>query len=155
MQSIVLPRSLMLDFVSWSMRSVFQVQRKQPSLRVLSIRMDTNKAFQTSFHYALVQLSWINYRWTCWNLCVRLHTLKNGTVLCPNEHSLRKIDLYDEFKQMFIPNPLTDWYQLDKYILTPGSITSDEDKEHDEFDESNQTDVLMRRTEWSMKNKQM
>ena len=81
--------------------------------------------------------------------------LKKGTVLHPNEHSLRKIDLYDEFKQMFIPNPLTDWYQLDKYILTPGSINSDEDREHDEFDESNQTDVLMRRTEWSMKNKQM
>ena len=81
--------------------------------------------------------------------------LKNGTVLRPNEHSLRKIDLYDKFKQMFIPNPLTDWYQLDKYILTPGSITPDEDKEHNEFDKSNQTDVLMTRTEWRMKNKQM
>lgn len=81
--------------------------------------------------------------------------LENGTVLRLNKHSLRKIDLYDKFKQMFIPNPLTDWYQLDKYILTPGSITPDEDKEHNEFDESNQTDVLMTRTEWRIKNKQM
>ena len=81
--------------------------------------------------------------------------LKNCAVLRPKEHSLRKIELYDKFKQMFIPNPLTDWYQLDKYILTPGSITPDENKEHDEFDKSNQTDVLMTRTERRMKNKQM
>ena len=80
--------------------------------------------------------------------------LKNGTVLRPNEHSLRKIDLYDKFKQMFIPNPLTDWYQLDKYILTPGSVTPDEDEEHNEFDKTNQTDVLTGRAEQRRKNKQ-
>ena len=77
MQSLVLLWSLMLAFVSWSMHSVFRVQRKQPSLRVLLIRMDTNKAFQIFFHYAFFQLSWINYGWTCWNLCVKLHANTN------------------------------------------------------------------------------
>ena len=80
--------------------------------------------------------------------------LKNGTILYPNKHSLRKIDLYDEFKQMLIPNPLADWYRLEKYILTPGSMTPDDDKEHDEFDEPNQTDVSTARAERRRKNKQ-
>ena len=80
--------------------------------------------------------------------------LKDSTVLRPNKHSLRKIDLYDEFKQMLIPNLLADWYMLEKYMLTPGSVTPDEDKEHDEFDEQNQTDVSTTRAEQRRKNKQ-
>ena len=80
--------------------------------------------------------------------------LENGTVLRPNKHSLRKIDLYDEFKQKLIRNPLADWYRLEKYILTPGSITPNDDKEHDEFDEPNQTDVSTARAERRRKNKQ-
>ena len=80
--------------------------------------------------------------------------LKDGNVLRPNKHSLRKIEVYDEFKQMLIPNPLADWYRLEKYILTPGSVTPDEDKEHDEFDESNQTDVSTACAERRRKNKQ-
>ena len=46
--------------------------------------------------------------------------LKNGAMLRSNKHSLRKVDLFDEFKQKLIPNPLADWYRLEKYILTPG-----------------------------------
>ena len=80
--------------------------------------------------------------------------LKDGIVLRPNKHSLRKIELYDEFKQMLIPNPLADWYRLEKYILTPGSVTPDEDKEHDEFDETNQTDASTARAERRRNNKQ-
>jgi hypothetical protein len=80
--------------------------------------------------------------------------LENGTVLRPNKHSLRKIDLYDEFKQKLIRNPLADWYRLEKYILTPGSMTPDDDKEHDEFYETNQTDVSTARAERRRKNKQ-
>ena len=80
--------------------------------------------------------------------------LKDGNVLRPNKHSLRKIEVYDEFKQMLIPNPLADWYMVEKYILTRGSVTHDEDKEHDEFDESNQTDVSMACAERRRKNKQ-
>ena len=80
--------------------------------------------------------------------------LKDGIVLRPNKHSLRKIELYDEFKQLLIPNPLPDWYRLEKYILTPGSVTPDEDKEHDEFDELDQTDTATARAEWRRKNKQ-
>ena len=74
-------------------------------------------------------------------------TLEDGTVLQPNKHSLRKIDLFDEFKQKFIQNPLADWYRLEKYILTPGSMTWDDVKDHDEFDEQNQTDVSTTRAE--------
>ena len=54
--------------------------------------------------------------------------LKNGTVLRPNKHSLRKIDLFDEFKQKLVPNPLADWCRLEKHVLTPGSMTWDDDK---------------------------
>jgi hypothetical protein len=81
-------------------------------------------------------------------------TLNDGTVLQPNKHSLRKIYLFDEFKQKLILNPLADWYRLEKYILTPGSITSDDDKEHDEIDEQNQTDMSTAHAERRRKNKQ-
>ena len=80
--------------------------------------------------------------------------LKDGNVLRPNKHSLCKIELYDKFKQMLIPNPLADWYMMEKYILTRGSVTPDEDKEHDEFDEPNQTDVSTACAERRRKNKQ-
>ena len=46
--------------------------------------------------------------------------LKNGTILRPNKHLLRKTNLFDEFNQKLIPNPLHDCYRLEKYILTPG-----------------------------------
>ena len=62
-------------------------------------------------------------------------------MLRSNKHSLRKIDLFDEFKQKLIPNPLADWYRLEKYILTPGSMAWDDDKEHNEINEQNQIDV--------------
>ena len=81
-------------------------------------------------------------------------TLKDGTVLQPNKHSLRRIDLFDEFKQKFIPNPLADWYRLEKYILTPGSMTWDDNKEHDENNEQNQTDVSTAHAERRRKHKQ-
>ena len=81
-------------------------------------------------------------------------TLKNGAILRSNKHSLRKVDLFDEFKQKFIPNPLTDWYRLEKYILTPGSVTRDDNNEHDEINEQNQTDVSATRAEQRRKNKQ-
>ena len=80
--------------------------------------------------------------------------LKNGAILQSNKHSLRKVDLFDEFKQKLIPNPLTDWYRLEKYILTPGSVTWDDNKEHDEINEQNQTDVSTARAEQRRKNKQ-
>ena len=80
--------------------------------------------------------------------------LKNGIVLQPNKHSLRKIELYDEFKQMLIPNPLADWYRLEKYILSPGSVQLDEETEHDEFDKLDQTDTAAARAERRRKNKQ-
>ena len=80
--------------------------------------------------------------------------LKNGAMLRSNKHSLRKVDLFDEFKQKFIPNPLTDWYRLEKYILTPGSVTRDDNNEHDEINEQNQTDVSTARVEQRRKNKQ-
>ena len=40
---------------------------------------------------------------------------------------MRKVDLFDEFKQKVIPNPLADWHRLDKCILKPGSTTPDDD----------------------------
>ena len=81
-------------------------------------------------------------------------TLNDGTVLQPNKHSLRKIYLFDEFKQKLILNPLADWYRLEEYMLTPGEITSDDDKEHDEIDEQNQTDMSTANAEQKRKNKQ-
>ena len=80
--------------------------------------------------------------------------LKNGAMLRSNKHLLRKVDLFDEFKQKFIPNPLTDWYRLEKYILTPGSVTWDDNKEHDEINEQSQTDVSTTRAKQRRKNKQ-
>ena len=80
--------------------------------------------------------------------------LKNGTILRPNKHLFRKIDLFEEFKQKLIPNPLADWYRLKKYILTPGSITSDKDKERDKINEQDQTDESTERAEQRRKNKQ-
>lgn len=81
-------------------------------------------------------------------------TLNDGTVLQPNKHSLRKIYLFDEFKQKMILNPLADWYRLDEYMLTPGEITSDDNKEHDEIDKQNQTDMSTANVEQRRKNKQ-
>ena len=81
-------------------------------------------------------------------------TLKDGTVLQPNKHSLRKIDLFDKFKEKFIPNPLPDWYRLEKCILIPGTITGDDDKEHDKIDKQNQTDVSMAHADQRRINKQ-
>ena len=80
--------------------------------------------------------------------------LKDGIVLRPNKHSLRKIELYDEFKQMLIPNPLADWYRLEKYILSHGSVKPDEEDEHDELDDLDQSDTAMARAERRRKNKQ-
>ena len=80
--------------------------------------------------------------------------LNNGAMLRSNKHLLRKIDLFDEFKQKLIPNPLADWYRLEKYMLTPGSVTWDDNKEHDEINEQNQTYVSAARAERMRKNKQ-
>ena len=74
-------------------------------------------------------------------------------MLRSNKHSLRKVDLFDEFKQKLILNPLTDWYRQEKYILTPGSVTWDDNKEHDEINEQNQTDVSTTRAEQRRKTK--
>ena len=48
--------------------------------------------------------------------------LKNGTVLYPKTHSVRKIKFYDEYNRELVPNPLAEWHRLDKCILQPGSI---------------------------------
>ena len=48
--------------------------------------------------------------------------LKNGTVLRPKTHSVRRIKFYDEYNQELIPNPLAEWHRLDKCILQPGSM---------------------------------
>lgn len=51
--------------------------------------------------------------------------LKNGTVLRPTTHSVRRIKFYDEYNQELIPNPLAEWHRLDKCILQPGSMNHD------------------------------
>ncbi len=43
--------------------------------------------------------------------------LKNSLILRPKKHSVRKVNLYDEFNQELFPIPLTEWHRLDKCIL--------------------------------------
>ena len=80
--------------------------------------------------------------------------LKNGSILQPKKHSLRKVDLFDEFKQELIPNPLDDWYRLEKYVLKPGSTTLDDDGKNNEINEPDDTDVSRARAERRRQNKQ-
>ena len=80
--------------------------------------------------------------------------LKNGSILQPKKHSLRKVDLFDEFKQELIPNPLDDWYRLEKYVLKPGSTTLDDDGENNEINKPDDTDVSRARAERRRRNKQ-
>ena len=80
--------------------------------------------------------------------------LKNDTILRLNKHSLRKINLFDKFKQKLIPNPLADWYRLEKYILTPGSITLNNNKKHNKINKQDQTDVSTASAEQRRKSKQ-
>ena len=51
--------------------------------------------------------------------------LKNGTVLHPTTHSVRRIKFYDEYNHDLIPNPLSEWHRLDKCILQSGSMNHD------------------------------
>merc|ERR1712197_200758 len=53
--------------------------------------------------------------------------LKNGTVLRPKTHSVRKIKFYNEYNHELIPNPLVEWHRLDKCILQPGSMNNNKE----------------------------
>ena len=80
--------------------------------------------------------------------------LKNGSILRPKKHSVRKVDLFDEFKQKVIPNPLADWHRLDKCTLKPGSTTTDDNGEDDAEIEPDDADVSRARAERRRQNKQ-
>ena len=43
--------------------------------------------------------------------------LKDGTLLRPKTHSVRKVKFSDGYNQELIPNPLAEWHRLDKCIL--------------------------------------
>ena len=79
--------------------------------------------------------------------------LKNGSILRPKKHSVRKVDLFDEFKQKVIPNPLADWHRLDKCILKPGSTTLDDGRDDDTDKEPDDADVSRARAERRRQNK--
>ena len=66
--------------------------------------------------------------------------LKNGTVLRPKTHSVRKIKFYDEYNKELIPNPLAEWHRLDKCILQPGSMNGDDVCFGDEGDDDGSED---------------
>ena len=80
--------------------------------------------------------------------------LKNGSILRPKKHSVRKVNLFDEFKQKVIPNPLADWHRLDKCLLKPVSTTSDDDREDYAIKEPDNADVSRSREEGRRQNKQ-
>ena len=60
--------------------------------------------------------------------------LKNGTVLHPKIHSVRKTRFYDECNHELIPNPLAEWHRLDKCILQEGSMNDDMGIDNDGID---------------------
>jgi len=70
--------------------------------------------------------------------------LKNGTVLRPKAHSVRKIKFYDEYNHELIPNPLAEWHRLDKCILQSGSMNGDKECLEDDGDDGsdNATDEM-------------
>ena len=80
--------------------------------------------------------------------------LKNGSILRPKKHSVRKVDLFDEFDQKVIPNPLADWHRLDKCILKPGSTTPVDDGVGDADKQPDDADVSRARAELRIQNKQ-
>merc|ERR1712069_95149 len=88
--------------------------------------------------------------------------LQNGTVLRPKTHSVRKIKFYDEYNNELIPNPLAEWYQLDKCILQPGSMNDDKecidddgvDESDDTTDEMVESEVHIAREQQRRHNKQ-
>ena len=43
--------------------------------------------------------------------------LKDGVMLQPKRHSVRKVKFYDGCNQELIPNPLAEWHRLDECIL--------------------------------------
>ena len=87
--------------------------------------------------------------------------LKNGIVLWPKKHSVRKVKFYDGFNKELIPNPLAEWHRLDKCILQSGSMTvngdcciNDNDEGgNDEMDKMNDRDVSRARAEQRRQNK--
>ena len=80
--------------------------------------------------------------------------LKNCSILRSKKHSVRKVNLFDEFKQKVIPNPLADWHRLDKCTLKPGSTTTDDNGEDDAEIEPDDADVSRARAERRRQNKQ-
>jgi len=48
--------------------------------------------------------------------------LKNGEVLHPNTHSIRKIKMYSTMSRNLVPNPLAQWHYLNNCHLQSGSI---------------------------------
>ena len=88
--------------------------------------------------------------------------LKNGTILHPKMHSVRKTRFYNECNNELIPNPLAEWHRLDKCILQPGSMNGDNecigddgiDGLDDVIDEIDKSEVHTVRTQCRKLNKQ-
>jgi hypothetical protein len=52
--------------------------------------------------------------------------LKSGDILHPTKHAIRKVKVYCSATQTLIPNPLGQWFRVDKCLMQNGSLNSEE-----------------------------
>ena len=63
--------------------------------------------------------------------------LKNGKVLYPLTHDIRKVKYFDTVSRKHISNPLGEWFNVSKCMLQSGT-TLDTDQTHDSGNESSE-----------------
>ena len=79
--------------------------------------------------------------------------VQNGQILQPKNHSVRKIKMYCSATQTLIPNPISEWFRLDKCVLQVGSVHNlDEDCISDGDEDSPDKKVLQLQTLLKMYN---
>ena len=56
--------------------------------------------------------------------------LTSGALLQPKKHAVRKVEMYCSATQERIPNPLAQWFCLDKCLLQTGTLQPEENEEY-------------------------
>ena len=66
--------------------------------------------------------------------------LKSGDILHPTKHAIRKVKVYCSATQTHIPNPLGQWFRVDKCLMQNGSLNSEQHIESETSDSDSYND---------------
>jgi hypothetical protein len=70
--------------------------------------------------------------------------LKSGDILHPTKHAIRKVKVYCSATQTHIPNPLGQWFRVDKCLMQNGSLNSEQHLENETSDSDSYDDEQLK-----------